>query len=61
MPLINMSREVTSIDQFPEDMGYAACGKLIELIEQKIAVPRPIEICTPVALVNSNATVGYVS
>lgn len=32
-------RRITTVDQFPEDIGYTACQRLIELLEQKNTGP----------------------
>ena len=59
MRLIQKVCPMTSIDQFPLDMGYSACTNLIHLIEGKET--GPIQIKTPVELVNPDMTVGYLS
>lgn len=60
MPIANFLHPMTSIDQFAENMGYAACNKLIEIIEGRNSDPLPIQLLTPVKMINPNATVGYV-
>lgn len=57
MRSLNMVYPMTSIDQFPLDMGYTACTKLIQLIEGKET--GPIQMKTPVELVNPDMTVSY--
>lgn len=61
MPLANFLHPITSVDQFAENMGYTACSKLIEIIEKRNSDPLPVQLFTPVKLVNPNATVGYVA
>ena len=58
MPMCNAITELTTIDQFPEDMGYTACEKLIALIEGRL--PEPVRILTPVKLINYGGTAGPV-
>ena len=56
MLLFNHVMPLTTIRQFPETIGYTACTKLIELIEN----PRntPIQICSPVELINPRQSVA---
>ena len=56
MQTVNTIMPLTTIRQFPETIGFTACTKLIELIE-KSAVD-PIEIYSPVELINPRHTVG---
>lgn len=61
MPLSHFLHPMTSVDQFAENMGYTACSKLIEIIENRNQEPLPVQLLTPVKLINPNATVGYIS
>ena len=59
MRQLNKVYPMTTINQFPLDMGYTACSKLIRLIEGKET--GPIQIKTPVELVNPDITVSYLN
>ncbi|MBR2626513.1 MAG: GntR family transcriptional regulator [Lentisphaeria bacterium] len=61
MPLVNFLHPVTSVDQFTENLGYSACCKLIEIIEKRNSDPLPLQLLTPVKLINPNATAGQVA
>lgn len=56
MPMIQSISPLTSVNQYPEDMGYQACEKLIEIIEGRS--PSTGQIKIPVALMNVNASMG---
>ena len=58
MPMCNNIHKITTVDQFPEELGFAACEKLIGLIEGKIR--EPVQQLLPVKLVNYGATAGPV-
>ena len=59
MRMLNMVYPMTTINQFPLDMGYTACSRLIRVIEGKESPP--IQIKTPVELMNPDATVAYLN
>lgn len=58
MPGSNGIHEITTIDQFPEELGFTACEKLIGIIEGKIR--EPVQQLLPVKIVNYGATAGAV-
>ena len=58
MPMYNNIHKITTVDQFPEELGFAACEKLIGLIEGRLR--EPIQQLLPVKLVNYGATAGPV-
>lgn len=58
MPGCNNIHEITTVDQFPEELGFAACEKLIGIIEGKIR--EPVQQLLPVKILNYGATAGAV-
>lgn len=56
MKMINNIRQMTTVEQFPENLAYNACIKLIDKIENKSS--ETVQISSPVELINPRATVG---
>ena len=56
MRTVNNIFPITTVEQFPENLGYTACTRLIEQIENRTR--ETIRICSPVELINARATVG---
>ena len=49
---------LTTVEQFPENLGFLACNKLIDIIEGK--TEPPVRFTVPVDLINPRATMGPV-
>ena len=58
MPMCNNIHKITTVDQFPEELGFTACENLIGLIEGRLR--EPIQQLLPVKLVNYGVTAGPV-
>ena len=56
MKTVNSILPLTTVEQYPENLGYTACIRLIEQIENRTR--ETIQICSPVELINPRATVG---
>lgn len=56
MKIVNSIFPLTTVRQFPETLGYTACAKLIELIENPETPP--IRQFSPVELINPRNTVA---
>ncbi|MBE6377124.1 MAG: GntR family transcriptional regulator [Lentisphaerae bacterium] len=56
MMTVNQIMPLTTVRQFPETIGYTACTKLIELIENPDSPP--IRLRSPVELINPRNTVA---
>ena len=56
MMTVNQIMPLTTVRQFPETLGYTACSKLIELIENPDSPP--IQLRSPVELINPRNTVA---
>ena len=56
MQIGNQIMPLTTVRQFPETIGYTACSKLIELIENPDSPP--IRLRSPVELINPRNTVA---
>jgi len=56
MQIGNQIMPLTTVRQFPETIGYTACSKLIELIENPDCPP--IQLHSPVELINPRSTVA---
>lgn len=56
MQMVNHIMPLTTVRQFPETIGYTACTKLIELIENPDTPP--IQFRSPVELINPRHTVA---
>ena len=56
---LNSAYPITTINEFPLELGYAACSSLINIIEGKET--QPVQMRMPVEMVNPEATVGYLN
>lgn len=56
MQTVNQIMLLTTVRQFPETLGYTACTKLIELIENPDSPPVALNL--PVELINPRSTVA---